>query len=127
MFDAGLAAIERLGLVPREFPTTRWPAQRLRAEPRARAADFNAAFIDPSIAAVIASIGRARGYSEEQKSALDDAVRTVVVDEFGVDHVVTVTTMDFGHTDPQWILPRGVNAELDPASSTFRLVEPAVG
>jgi muramoyltetrapeptide carboxypeptidase LdcA involved in peptidoglycan recycling len=40
--------------------------------------------------------------------------------------VPIVTNMDFGHTDPQWILPLGVEAELDPASNTFRLLEPAV-
>ncbi len=34
--------------------------------------------------------------------------------------------MDFEHTDPQWILPLGVLAELDPVAGTFRLMEPAV-
>lgn len=41
------------GLVPVEFPTTR----RLDASPEARAADVNAAFADPSIRAIIATIG----------------------------------------------------------------------
>lgn len=50
-------AIERLvkltGLVPVEYPTTR----QLGAPPEARAADLNAAFADPEIRAVLATIG----------------------------------------------------------------------
>jgi hypothetical protein len=37
-----------------------------------------------------------------------------------------VTNLDFGHTDPQWIMPLGVLAELDSDKRTFRLLEPAV-
>jgi muramoyltetrapeptide carboxypeptidase LdcA involved in peptidoglycan recycling len=50
-------ALERLravtGLVPVEFPTTR----KLDASPRQRADDLNAAFADPEIRAVLATIG----------------------------------------------------------------------
>lgn len=50
-------ALERLraitGLVPVEFPSTR----RLGASPRERADDLNAAFADPEIRAVLATIG----------------------------------------------------------------------
>lgn len=50
-------ALERLravtGLVPVEFPTTR----RIGASPRERADDLNAAFADPEIRAVLATIG----------------------------------------------------------------------
>jgi muramoyltetrapeptide carboxypeptidase LdcA involved in peptidoglycan recycling len=45
--------VEVTGLVPVEYPTTR----RLDASPRDRAADLNAAFGDPSIRAVLATIG----------------------------------------------------------------------
>ncbi|MFD5215555.1 LD-carboxypeptidase [Microbacterium sp. NPDC058345] len=41
------------GLIPVEFPTTR----QLGASPEARAADVNAAFADPSIRAILATIG----------------------------------------------------------------------
>src|SRR5262249_61166599 len=41
------------GLTPVEYPTTR----RLDADPRDRAADVNAAFADPQIRAVLATIG----------------------------------------------------------------------
>ncbi|MBJ2119775.1 LD-carboxypeptidase [Arthrobacter sp. MSA 4-2] len=41
------------GLVPVEFPTTR----QLGASPEDRAADFNAAFADPTIRAILATVG----------------------------------------------------------------------
>src|SRR5689334_767541 len=44
---------EVTGLIPVEYPTTR----RLDASPRDRAADLNAAFADPSIRAVLATVG----------------------------------------------------------------------
>lgn len=44
---------ELTGLIPVEFPTTR----QLDASPEARAADVNAAFADPSIRAILATIG----------------------------------------------------------------------
>ena len=70
--------------------------------------------------------GRARGYSDDRKMELDETIHAVVVDEFGATNLPIVTNMDFGHTDPQWILPLGVAAELNPTSRTFRLIEPAV-
>ncbi len=44
---------EVTGLVPVEYPTTR----RVGASPQDRAADLNAAFADPQIRAVLATIG----------------------------------------------------------------------
>lgn len=44
---------ELTGLIPVEYPTTR----ELGASPEARAADVNAAFADPSIRAILATIG----------------------------------------------------------------------
>ncbi|KND38461.1 S66 family peptidase [Streptomyces acidiscabies] len=53
-FDLGLARLrEEFGLEPVEYPTTR----RMGATPQERAADLHAAFADPQIKAVIASIG----------------------------------------------------------------------
>lgn len=49
-----LSRLEQLtGLIPVEYPTTR----QLDASPEARAADVNAAFADPSIRAILATIG----------------------------------------------------------------------
>ncbi|MGV3616349.1 MAG: hypothetical protein ACO1SV_13530 [Fimbriimonas sp.] len=33
---------------------------------------------------------------------------------------------DFGHTEPQWVLPLGIWAELDGNAGALRLLEPAV-
>jgi muramoyltetrapeptide carboxypeptidase LdcA involved in peptidoglycan recycling len=71
-------------------------------------------------------VGRARGYTADQKLELDDAIHSIVIDMFGASHIAIATNMDFGHTDPQWILPLGIIAELHPAASTFKLLEPAV-
>ena len=70
-------------------------------------------------------VGRARGYTDDQKRELDEAVHETVVGQFGAGSVTIVTNMDFGHTDPQWVLPLGVRAALDPTRGTFSLVEPA--
>ena len=53
-YELGLRRlVEDFGLVPVEYPTTR----RTGATPQERAADLNAAFADPRIKAVIATIG----------------------------------------------------------------------
>lgn len=70
--------------------------------------------------------GRARGYSEEQKKELDHDIVAVVAKEFGRPDLPVVSNIDFGHTDPQLILPLGVKAELDCEERRFRLVEPPV-
>jgi muramoyltetrapeptide carboxypeptidase LdcA involved in peptidoglycan recycling len=71
-------------------------------------------------------VGRARGYTDEAKAALDEMIVDTVVRQFGASQLTIVTNMDFGHTDPQLILPLGVLAELDPVEQTFRLLEAAV-
>jgi muramoyltetrapeptide carboxypeptidase LdcA involved in peptidoglycan recycling len=68
-------------------------------------------------------VGRARGYSDDQKAQLDEAILATVVGQFGGRDVSIVTNMDFGHTDPQWIMPLGVTAEIDSDRATFRLLE----
>lgn len=71
-------------------------------------------------------VGRSRGYDSDQKRRLDEMIHSIVVEMFGAEHLPILTNADFGHTDPQWILPLGVMAELDPIGGTFRLLEPAV-
>jgi muramoyltetrapeptide carboxypeptidase LdcA involved in peptidoglycan recycling len=53
VFDLGLRRLRDLGLEPVEYPTTR----QMGAPPQDRARDLHAAFSDPDIGAVIASIG----------------------------------------------------------------------
>jgi muramoyltetrapeptide carboxypeptidase LdcA involved in peptidoglycan recycling len=66
---------------------------------------------------------RARDYSEEEKKHLAETIVTVVATEFGRPDLPIIANMDFGHTDPQFILPLGIKAEVDCRNRTFRLVE----
>lgn len=56
----------------------------------------------------------------------DHAVLEVVRDEVGLDDLIVVTQMDFGHTDPMMVLPYGMLAELDFARRRFSFLEAAV-
>ncbi len=67
--------------------------------------------------------GRARDYSTIEKKQLDDAILNIVVGEFGNNKIPIITDMDFGHTDPQWILPLGIKAQIDCKKKEFKLVE----
>ena len=70
--------------------------------------------------------GRARDYTDEEKIEFDQMILEVIKGEFGNDRLPVMTNMDFGHTDPQFILPLGVKAEIDYERKTFRLLEPPV-
>lgn len=70
--------------------------------------------------------GRARGYTDAAKEELEAMIVKVVAREFGRTDLPIVANADFGHTDPQWVLPLNVTAELDCEARTFRLVEPCV-
>lgn len=71
-------------------------------------------------------IGRARNYTTDKKAELDQVILDTVVHQFGARDLPIITNMDFGHTDPQWILPLGISAELDCEQKTFGLLEAAV-
>ena len=55
----------------------------------------------------------------------DDAVMRVIRGELGLD-VPIVAGMDFGHTDPFFVLPYGVTAEIDCDARRFSILENAV-
>ena len=57
--------------------------------------------------------GRPRGYTSEQRGELEKAIRSVIADEFGRPDLPVVVNMDFGHTDPQMVLPLGARAEVN--------------
>jgi len=68
-------------------------------------------------------IGRARDYTDKEKKKLEKNVIDVVSKEFNHPEVPIITNMDFGHTDPQLILPLGIKAEVDCQNKKFRLTE----
>lgn len=54
----------------------------------------------------------------------DRAVLRVLGEE-GLDNLIVVTGMDFGHTDPMWTLPIGVRTIIDPQQLTVSFPDPA--
>lgn len=70
-------------------------------------------------------VGRPRGYTTQMVAELD-ALIVKHLGEWGAVDIPVLAGADFGHIDPQWILPHNVLAELDPGADTFRLLEPAV-
>ncbi len=71
-------------------------------------------------------IGRARDYTEEETKKLEKYVLNIVSKEFNHPEIPIVTNMDFGHTDPQIILPLGVKVEINCGDKTIKLKESAV-
>lgn len=56
----------------------------------------------------------------------DEALLQVVAREEGLDSLPIISRMDFGHTDPMFVLPYGVQAEIDCDRRQFAVREPAV-
>jgi muramoyltetrapeptide carboxypeptidase LdcA involved in peptidoglycan recycling len=65
--------------------------------------------------------GRPQG-DEAGSDEYDNVVLQVLAEE-GLQTLPLITRMDFGHTDPKFILPLGIEAELDCDRHEFRLVE----
>ncbi|MGF9762829.1 S66 peptidase family protein [Microvirga sp. 0TCS3.31] len=86
-YEAGKRYLaEAFGLVPVEMPHTLRDADWLDRNPKARAEDFNAAFADPSIRGVIASIGG------------DDAIR--LIPHIDLDVIASNPKIFLGYSDP---------------------------
>lgn len=66
--------------------------------------------------------GRARDYTEEEKIELEKVILKVLK-EFNKENLPVITNMDFGHTDPQFILPLGIKAQINPKEKSFKLIE----
>ncbi|HAF62210.1 MAG TPA: LD-carboxypeptidase [Anaerolineaceae bacterium] len=56
----------------------------------------------------------------------DNVILQVVKDEQGLNELPIVTHMDFGHTDPIFVLPYGLQAVIDCTQQTFMIPENAV-
>ncbi|HBB67843.1 MAG TPA: LD-carboxypeptidase [Elusimicrobia bacterium] len=57
VYENGLKTLRGLGLKIKEYPSARRDAGFLRENPKFRAGDINAAFSDPEVKAIVASIG----------------------------------------------------------------------
>ncbi|HEY9527536.1 MAG TPA: S66 peptidase family protein, partial [Anaerolineales bacterium] len=56
----------------------------------------------------------------------DQAILQVVNHEEGLKDVPVITHMDFGHTSPMFVLPYGLQAEIDAQGKRFSILENAV-
>jgi muramoyltetrapeptide carboxypeptidase LdcA involved in peptidoglycan recycling len=68
-------------------------------------------------------IWRARDFSAEEKEELNQIIVDVVVWEFWLNNLPIITNLDFGHTDPQRIMPLWIEAEFDIDNHRFYLQE----
>jgi muramoyltetrapeptide carboxypeptidase LdcA involved in peptidoglycan recycling len=62
----------------------------------------------------------------EKFRAYDKAIFEVVNQEEGLTDLPVITNMDFGHTSPMFVLPYGLQAEIDVESKRFSVLENAV-
>jgi muramoyltetrapeptide carboxypeptidase LdcA involved in peptidoglycan recycling len=62
----------------------------------------------------------------EQFDEYDEAILKVVAEEEGLSGLPIITGMDFGHTDPMFVLPYGVKAEINCDKRRFAILEGAV-
>jgi len=62
--------------------------------------------------------GSFKGYSEE----LNFLVQKIVTKESGRDDIPIITDMDFGHTDPIFIVPNGAYGQIDPINHSFKII-----
>lgn len=64
--------------------------------------------------------------SPDRFKEYDEALHQVVTEEEGLSELPIITHMDFGHTDPMFVLPYGVKAEIDCEARKFTILENAV-
>ena len=62
----------------------------------------------------------------ERFGEYDEILLQVVADEEGLTELPIITGMDFGHTDPMFVLPYGVEAEINCEQQQFAILEGAV-
>ena len=62
----------------------------------------------------------------EKFKEYDEVLYQVVAEEEGLSELPIITNMDFGHTDPVFVLPYGVQAEIDCDAQQFTILENAV-
>jgi muramoyltetrapeptide carboxypeptidase LdcA involved in peptidoglycan recycling len=66
--------------------------------------------------------GRPAFYNQQEKEKLNEIILDVVKNEFNEKNITIVTNMDFGHTDPQFILPIGMNTEVNFEQETIKIL-----
>lgn len=72
-------------------------------------------------------VGRPGGQvPPEEFEDYDQVILQVVAEEEGLTELPIITGMDFGHTDPMFVLPYGAEAEIDCEQQRFAILDGAV-
>lgn len=66
--------------------------------------------------------GRANFYTSTEKQGLEKIILDVAIGEFHANNLPIITNMDFGHTDPQLILPLGIKVRINCEAKTIKLI-----
>lgn len=69
-------------------------------------------------------VGRWRDRADAEMEEVEAELVRVITGEFGRPDLPVVANLPFGHTDPQWVLPLGVRATLDPRREALTIEEP---
>jgi len=72
-------------------------------------------------------IGRPKDYTGAQAAELRRVVQGVVSEEWGASNLPIVMDLDFGHTDPRWALPLGIEVLTDPVAKRLAFLESPFG
>ncbi len=88
--------------------------------------NYGATGILQNLAGII--FGRPGGHllSPDKFAEYDDVLRQVVGREYARPDMPILSHMDFGHTDPMFVLPYGALAEIDSATQRFSILEGGV-
>ena len=62
----------------------------------------------------------------EQFAAYDEVLQQVITEEEGLTDLPMITQMDFGHTDPMFVIPYGLQAEINCDTQQLTVIENAV-
>ncbi|MDR2901915.1 MAG: LD-carboxypeptidase [Lactobacillales bacterium] len=75
---------------------------------------------------VLSGIIMGRPKEEPQNVHRYEATLKQVLAEWNRQDMPVLTQMDFGHTDPMFVVPIGIKAQIDPVQGTFSILENAV-
>lgn len=70
-------------------------------------------------------VGRGANLPENEQDRYDQAFSHVLQKECHLN-IPVISQMDFGHTDPMFLLPYGAQAEIDPINGSFTILDNAV-
>ncbi|MHB1493597.1 MAG: S66 family peptidase [Thermoplasmataceae archaeon] len=65
------------------------------------------------------AFGRFRGYTKEMREEVHSAIQRVMDIEFGLDKTPIVSGVDFGHTDPYFPIPVGIDVQIRGEKATL--------